>query len=71
MEPGGSMPHSQGLSNNPSSEPKQPNSSYWYLGISLGSILMLSSHLRLGFPRRLFPVGFSVKILSLPTKNIL
>ena len=28
MEPGGSMPHSQGPSNNPYSEPNQPNSSY-------------------------------------------
>ena len=28
MEPGGSMPHSQGLSNNPCPELNQPNSSY-------------------------------------------
>ena len=27
-EPGGSMPHSQELSNNPYPEPNQPNSSY-------------------------------------------
>ena len=26
MEPGGSMPHSQGFSNNPYREPNQPNS---------------------------------------------
>ena len=26
MEPGGSIPHSQGLSNNPYTEPNQPNS---------------------------------------------
>ena len=31
MEIGGSMPHSQGLSNNPYPEPNQSNSSYWYL----------------------------------------
>ena len=31
MEPGGSIPHSQGLSNNPYPEPNQPNSSYWHL----------------------------------------
>ena len=31
MKPEGSMPHSQGLSNNPYLEPNQPNSSYWYL----------------------------------------
>ena len=30
MEPGGSMPHSQGLSNNPYPEENQPNSSHWY-----------------------------------------
>ena len=28
IEPGGFMPHSQGLSNNPYLEPNQPNSSY-------------------------------------------
>ena len=28
MEPRGSMPHSQGHSNNPCPEPNQPNSSY-------------------------------------------
>ena len=28
MEPGGSMPHSQGHSNNPYPKPNQPNSSY-------------------------------------------
>ena len=31
MEPGGSMPHSQGLSSNSYPEPNQPNTSYWYL----------------------------------------
>ena len=30
MEPGGSMPHSQGLSNNFYPEPNQPNSPHWY-----------------------------------------
>ena len=25
MQPGGSMPHTQGLSNNPYNEPNQPN----------------------------------------------
>ena len=30
MEPGGSMPHSQGPSNNPYREPNQPNSTYRY-----------------------------------------
>ena len=31
MESGDTMPHSQGLSNNPYPEPDQPNSLYWYL----------------------------------------
>ena len=30
MEPGGSMPHSQGLSNNPYPELNQPNYPHWY-----------------------------------------
>jgi hypothetical protein len=51
MEPGGSMPHSQGLSNN----------SY---PISLRSILILFSHVRLGLPKGLFPAGVPVKILK-------
>ena len=29
MESGSSMPHSQGLSNNPYPEPNQPNSPHW------------------------------------------
>ena len=33
MEPGGSMPHSQGLSNNTFPEPNQPNSPHWYLSL--------------------------------------
>ena len=57
MEPGGSMAHSQGLSNNSYPEPNQPNS-------PSRSILMLSFHLRLGLPKGLFPVGLPVKILK-------
>ena len=30
-EPGGSMPHSQRLPNNPYPEPNQPNYRHWYL----------------------------------------
>ena len=56
MEPGGSMPHSQGLSNNSYPEPNQLNCPHWYL--------ILSSHQRLGLPKGLFPVGLPVKILK-------
>jgi len=31
MEPGRSMPHLKGLSNNPYPEPNQPNYPHWYL----------------------------------------
>ena len=63
MEPGGSMPHSQGLSNNSYPEPNQPN--YLQLiPISSRSILILSFHLCLGLPKGLFPVGLPVKILK-------
>ena len=62
MEPGGSMSHSQGPSNNPNPEPNQPISSNWY---SLTSILILSSHLRLGLPKGLYPVGLPVMIFKL------
>ena len=33
MELRGSMPHSQGLSNNPYPEPNQPNYPHWYLSL--------------------------------------
>ena len=67
MEPEGSMPHLQGLSNNPSPEPNQPNSPHCYL--SLKSILILSSHLCLSLSKGLFPVGLPVKNIkaSLPS----
>ena len=51
------MPHSQGLSNNSYPEPNQPN-------YPSSSILILSSHLRLGLSKGLFPVGLPVKILK-------
>ena len=54
MDSGGSMPYSQGLSNNPYPEPNQP--------ISLRSILILSSNLSLSLLKDLFPVGVPVKI---------
>ena len=46
MEPGGSMLHLQGLSSNP----------YPYF---LRSIERVCSHLRLGLPKGLFPVGLT------------
>ena len=70
MESEGSMPHSQGLSNNSCPEPNQPN--YPQIPISLRSILILPSHLRLGLPKGLFPVGLPVRILkALPPSSIL
>ena len=46
MEPGGLMPHSQGLSNIPYPDPNQPNSSYicyiFVISVSSSSIQMLS-----------------------------
>ena len=62
MEPGDSMLHSQGLSNNPYPEPKTQFPAL--IPISSRSILILSFHLRLGFPKELFPVNsYNVKIL--------
>ena len=57
------MPHSQGLSNNHYPEPL-PTQFLVLIHISLGSILILSSHLRLGVPKGLFPLGLPVKILE-------
>ena len=60
---GGSVPHSQGLSNN-----LYPESINTISRITLRSILILSSHLSLCLPKRLFFVGVPVKILkSTPT----
>ena len=65
MEPGDSMPHSQGLSNNPYREPNQPNYPHnTYLIKVHSNIVALSSHLWLGLPKGLFPVGLPVKILK-------
>ena len=62
MEPRGSMPDSQGRSNNPYPEPNQPN--YPHISISSRPILILSSHQILGLSKGLFPVGLPVKILK-------
>ena len=63
MELGGSIPHSQGLSNNPYPEPNQT----LFLALihnSLKSIQLLSSHPRLGLDKGLFHIGLPVKILK-------
>ena len=61
MEPEGSLPHSQvSLSSSRSIQSMPPHPTSWK------SILMLSSHLRLGLPSDLFPSGFSTKILYTP-----
>ena len=61
MEPGGPMPHSQELSNNPYPERNQLPA---LIPLSSRSILILSSHLRLGLPKGLIPVGLPGKILK-------
>ena len=63
MEPGGSIPNSQGLSNNSYPEPNQPQFPA-LIHISSKSIMILSSHLRLGLPKGLFAVGLPDKILK-------
>ena len=57
MESGNLERDSQGLFNNPYPELIQPKFSLWF-------ILILSSHLRLGLPKGLFPRGLPVKILK-------
>ena len=63
MESEGSIPHSQGFSSNdlPWAERTQ---FLELISISLRSILILSSHLRLGLPKGIFPEGLPVKILK-------
>jgi hypothetical protein len=56
MEPEGSLPCSQGISTGPYPEPDQ-SSPYRPIVSLLRSILILSTHLRLGLPNGLFPSG--------------
>ena len=63
MQPGGSVPHSQGISNNFLSWAEFiqiPVLTHF----SLGSILV-SSHLLLGQPRGLFPLDLPVRIFTI------
>jgi hypothetical protein len=62
MEPGGSMPHSQRLSNNPYPEPNQPITRIDTYLFKVHSNIV--SHLRHGLPKGFFPVGLPVKILK-------
>jgi len=64
MEPEGSSPHSQVPATCPYPEPAR--SSPYPHPSSLRSILILSSHLRLGLPSSLFPSGFPAKTLYTP-----
>ena len=48
--------------NNPYPDPNQSNFTYWH--ISLGSVLLLSSYLLLGFPRGLFFLELLLKIFE-------
>ena len=59
MKPGGSVRHSQGLSNNPYPE---PTLLLVLVPIYLGVIVILSFHQRMGLTKGLFPIGLSVKI---------
>ena len=65
MEPEGSLPHSQASATCPYPGPTQssPHPTSWR------SILILSTHLRLGLPSDRFPSGFPTKTLYTPSPH--
>ena len=68
MEPEGSLPHSQASATCPypvpaQSSPHTPHPTSWR------SILILSTHLRLGLPSGLFPSSFPTKTLYAPLSS--
>ena len=65
MEPEGSLPDSQVPATSPHPEPAR-SSPYPPHSTSLRSILILSSHLRLGLPNGLFPSGYPTRTLCTP-----
>ena len=62
MEAGGSMTHSQRLSNNPYPEPNQPITCTDIYLFKVHSNIVFSSTPKL--PKGLFPVGLPVKIVE-------
>ena len=46
MEPGGSIPHLQGLSNNSYPEPNQSNSPHWYLSLHVDDENLIGDDIR-------------------------
>ena len=65
MEPESSLPYSQVPATCPYTEPT-PSSPHNPLPLPGRSILILSSHLRLGLPNGLFPSGFPTRTLCTP-----
>ena len=65
MEPESSLPYSQAPATCPYLEPT-PSSPHRPFPLSSRSILISSSHLRLGLPHGLFPSGFPTKTLCTP-----
>ena len=68
MEPEGSLPHSQASATCPCPGPAQ-SSPHTHIPPPGRSILILSTHLRLGLPSGLFPSGFPTKTLYAPLSS--